>query len=783
MLASTRSKIQIGIIGLFVIGLFANNVSANDSAIQDVNGKWDLLENFDNDTTLDTLPTGVWYTATGSNTLIKNDIGSNAWWTSAAQSSGSMHMFASNYSLCDTGVIVDLTIRIDEFDVSTSGGVGSIGIVFGLSDVGTGSVNFGQAGVGFSVGPAETLGFVAMPTGNLDNASTYDIKAFTSREAGANNNGVSFGGTLVTGLAVDTNQTIRMRDINCSAKTYSLQHLATSSSISASSSHSVTYDSLNYIIGAGGAKLAGTTTGVADAGSSDEYLVDVSVQNAIKTALFTAASTVTATDLRSFDLSPSDTFVSANTNGGEFIRTYTLGGVTGEQLGAFETDCLQVIHGHVALTNQVIFFDCDSGTNEVESLKVYTKQMTVPDVNVYCPNCVDAETTTVDIDNISGDDENTFEDIHAITYASQVEAGFLSWQVLVQDDEGRVNTLTLFQRTGCSSGQCNEPTQNNVNRDLFQYGGTTTAFAICTQPSGTGTLSSDEALGYAVDSSFAGAGFTLTKEVGISGFGSSVMWTIDETFAGPSGFNFAQDVDCADALPRLIVGKSTTVSLINTDTAGTLCTTTATTVSDVTISKDGLWYAYADSGADRAYIYNATSCEQVAQIDLPSGTFKEIELDSFGQNIYAATSTTIARYEIYTATTIEPVGGGTTPPGTPPTPPTSPGGFTGTPGSNGTCFGCTGRNVFGINIDQTADGLNIPVKSVQALIGLILMVVFAIWLYRGTESVLMAMVGALAGLVVAALIGLVAMWIVMLIVLALLIIFGKMVFGAASEEA
>lgn len=774
MLASTRSKIQIGLVGLFVVSIFFGlvpNTVATPSITNNANGTTTFFEDFENRTGATNYGT---LTPPNSGVLGYHKTGGSA---GSAIISGGQYVFTAS-STTDVEFSSGYENQFGEPLAEVNWDPCADDVDFYLNMIVTPTVELSNLGASFYIG------FINIEANGYDTDDRiigFKIQNNALglwRVYGVIDNGLSVGQELllISNIPTGTPINLEVSSLNCSQTTalFTADDGTNVTSLTLDGQGSLTVNTFQFGIlqsanleGGGQIKLDNVTyiaTTVAEA--------------------FEATSTVTATELLSFDLSPSDTFVSANTNSGEFIRTYTLGGATGEELGNFDTDCTNnVIHGHVALTNQVIFFDCDSGTNEVESLKILTKQMTTPDVNVYCPNCVDAETTTVDIDNISGDDENLFEDIHAISYGPQVEGGFLSWQVMVQDDEGRVNTLTLFQRTGCTSGQCNEPTQNNVNRDLFQYGGTTTAFEICTQPAGTGTLSTDEAIGYAVDSSFAGAGFTLTKEVGISGFGSSVMWTIDETFAGPSGFNFAADVDCADALPRLVAGKSGAVSLINTDTAGTLCTTTAITVSDVTISKDGEWYAYADSGADRAYIYNATSCEQVASIDLPSGTFKEIELDSFGQNIYAATSTTIARYEIYTATTIDPVGGGTTPPETPPTPPTSPGGFTGTPGSNGTCFGCTGRNVFGINIDQTADGLNIPVKSVQALIGLILMVVFAIWLYRGTESVLMAMVGALAGLVVAALIGLVAMWIVMLIVLALLIIFGKMVFGAASEEA
>jgi hypothetical protein len=118
----------------------------------------------------------------------------------------------------------------------------------------------------------------------------------------------------------------------------------------------------------------------------------------------------------------------------------------------------------------------------------------------------------------------------------------------------------------------------------------------------------------------------------------------------------------------------------------------------------------------------------------------------------------------------------------------------GTPSSSSltNCFGCTsfptsgpGSRPFGIDIGVVAEGLNISAVGVQVLIGLILMVVFSIWLYRGTQSYVIAILGAIMGLVLAVVIGLVPPWVVMVMVLCILVILGKMIFGSftGGEES
>lgn len=56
-------------------------------------------------------------------------------------------------------------------------------------------------------------------------------------------------------------------------------------------------------------------------------------------------------------------------------------------------------------------------------------------------------------------------------------------------------------------------------------------------------------------------------------------------------------------------------------------------------------------------IVNVTggAIEEVGRITLPSGTFHSIRMDRLGQNVWVATTTTIARFEVTNITTIDPI--------------------------------------------------------------------------------------------------------------------------------
>lgn len=67
--------------------------------------------------------------------------------------------------------------------------------------------------------------------------------------------------------------------------------------------------------------------------------------------------------------------------------------------------------------------------------------------------------------------------------------------------------------------------------------------------------------------------------------------------------------------------------------------------------------AYLDTVAGEGVIINVTggSIVEVGRFTMPSGTFHSIRMDRLAQNVWVATTTTIARFEVTSVTTVEPV--------------------------------------------------------------------------------------------------------------------------------
>lgn len=70
----------------------------------------------------------------------------------------------------------------------------------------------------------------------------------------------------------------------------------------------------------------------------------------------------------------------------------------------------------------------------------------------------------------------------------------------------------------------------------------------------------------------------------------------------------------------------------------------------IAFSQNGRWGAYY-SGATTVSVVNATNGVIVATLTPPTGTLRDMFIDDTGQNIYVATSTTAARFDVHTTTT------------------------------------------------------------------------------------------------------------------------------------
>lgn len=130
----------------------------------------------------------------------------------------------------------------------------------------------------------------------------------------------------------------------------------------------------------------------------------------------------------------------------------------------------------------------------------------------------------------------------------------------------------------------------------------------------------------------------------------------------------------------------------DTELHGTTCTTSTEGTGNCV-----QYGVIIDTGSTQGVIVNLTggSIVEVGRITLPGGTFKSVEIDRTAQNVWVATTTTIARFAVSTVTTIDPVS--VVPGGETPTPiDTGDGLFAGSGASIGSAFGvgAFGGNLF-----------------------------------------------------------------------------------------
>lgn len=351
---------------------------------------------------------------------------------------------------------------------------------------------------------------------------------------------------------------------------------------------------------------------------------------------------------------------------------------------------------------------------------------------------------------------------------------------------GKVMGLTAYitETTNSVIGTCDGPSGvTKLEDNILTY----TSGAVDDICSSLDILETSGDIVYAVDDAAATKGWTLTQAFDVNEGMPSVDLTIQNTYTAPSTYSASTDVSCSGG--EILVGKGTTLALINPD-SGVIWQKTVGTVVSVALSYDGKWGSYTDS--TNTYIFNTTqgagSIVTLATIPNPTGTVFETIIDYFGQRELIFTGTQVAEYDIHQATTITGVGHDNAPPSSSSTSSSS----SSSSSSTGGCLGCTtlpesgpGSAPFGINITYVANGLGISRLGVQVMVGLILVVVFAIWMYKGTGSVIAAMFGAGLGLMVAVVMGLVPAWVIMAVVLFLILAVGKLIFGGftGGEES
>ncbi len=503
-----------------------------------------------------------------------------------------------------------------------------------------------------------------------------------------------------------------------------------------------------------------------------------------------ASATVAVTGLTGFDHTLDGGYVIARTNSGDFIRVYT-----GESLTAgFSEDvnCL-MSNGVVALGNDgFTYFGCGGTTpDRLEFIDVGGTP--------YPFDCIaegevcSSHDGVIDLLPIS-DQEQFFNDI------VDLSNGEIKTHASNDDGEEAIIHEFVFGISGTTGGKIyaldvafayldsdGTPIYTEPN-DFAQLTYATTALQdIC---------SNNALKAYVIDELSQTKGYTATINPDID---SSIFTfssgdvdldvTLSNTFTAPSQLSNADDISCSSS--SIIVnelGGTDSVHLLNV-TSGQIEWTIGVTAVDVALSQDGLWAAYSSSADGATYIINVEEIDATCALTHPAGTFVDSGIDRLGQRAWVATATNIAFYPIQESgcTTTESQIPGCAP-------------FCGegqeTTSSSSTSssqFNDVGDSVvgggdghpFGINVTWTAEGLDLPVVGVQVLIGLILMVVFSIWFYKGTGSVVLATLGAALGLIVGTVMGLVPPWVIMAVVFMLIIIVGKMLFGGfnGGEES
>jgi hypothetical protein len=497
----------------------------------------------------------------------------------------------------------------------------------------------------------------------------------------------------------------------------------------------------------------------------------------------TTVATTTLTDMAVLD---NGGYVIARTNAGSTIRVFT-----GETLTERYTDSTGCTGGQgiAALSDDgFAYFECPSIASSPTTLTLISPDGTKYPLN--CDNSPDITTclahdTSFDIAPV--DNNENFVSLYPIV-SGEITTDSNNDQ-LTTDQHGQVHEFAFF--TGESTS-----TISVLDVATWEVAGTGSA----SDDSGD-SVASDQAAyasnapqelcrsnilnGYVVQPASQTKGYIANIDATpFQDLGDHADVDVNPSitangFVGSTTVNNGEDISCSNTGKILVNSPSGAgrVSMVDPSTGTTLWSVVGV-YSDVALSGDTKWAALSIAN-DKTYFYNATSGEFLCQLTNPSGSIVDLILDKFGQRLYLATSTAISYKATYTCTTGNPVG---------------PGGVTtssSTSTTSGTstapvCLGCTslpstgpGSKPFGIDINYVAQGLNVSVLGVQILIGFILMVIFFIWMYRGSGgSVIAGMFGSVLGLAVATVMGFIPPWAVMLVVLAILVVLGKMLFGA-----
>lgn len=355
------------------------------------------------------------------------------------------------------------------------------------------------------------------------------------------------------------------------------------------------------------------------------------------------AASATVTGLVAMDVDPTGSTLIARVDGGDKVQTWDAQGL-GAAGATFDTNCAPVgsvvRHAVTAAIENVAYLDCNSDAQ----LSIRSSVLGDPTLP---PGCSD--TGNFDSWNVVGFDEAKAQEIADMGYLS------INWDVRSDGSCFALATLvvgTTDGRIGIIGGMFGDGPFVEKGEEFKQYTASTTpAYYVCGQTYSDAVNDPyDPEIDVAIVASSPGASTVAYK------------WNHDVTnpaltqvrvFGGPLGSQDSVDCTASDE-GRIILGSSLATRAASLVTGEQLWSRTdiKPNARGVAISLDGNW-AVSVAGTT-AYLLNGTSGQTITSFTIPAGAYRDVAIDSSGQNIWVATDTAIARYEVYELTTITP---------------------------------------------------------------------------------------------------------------------------------
>lgn len=430
----------------------------------------------------------------------------------------------------------------------------------------------------------------------------------------------------------------------------------------------------------GGSDLA-EADNLAGTGVDAEYFVD-SITGPVFSGVdsFGSSSTASVTNLVGFNVDPTGTTAVARTDGGKNVKTWD-GLNLGTAIATVNTNCDLGFKEDAVMVqydgNLVGFLNCD-GTGDPQYFSIRDIDGSTPEPQ----DAVDADGETctwgtgagqcpydiplADFDEPADSSLGQIGQVKdfPISYANNDEESFegadvrqVAWAFTSQDpDPGEVGLAMYTEKTGSP----NAAITRSVN------------FASSLAEDWCVGLDDNNYYMAAVDAASVTKSWGVTFDTDAGGLGDSLDASIGSPNNFASAMGSAAGIDCGGGNVVLVTAAGTvygstrdgdvlwSITGVDAATRGVAISEEFTLQGESCTGGAGCYQyaAYLDeTGTDTVHIVNVTDGgSEVATITPPSGSFHSMVMDRTAQNVWIATTTTIARFEVYTATTGGPVG-------------------------------------------------------------------------------------------------------------------------------